>query len=220
MQVYSTGYLARMEEALEEVYETTYKTIDHDSLHGMIHDYARAHPPKGFSLADAGEHLSAFLSKHSISKTYPFLSDLAKFEWHLHVAFHAQQFTPASPTQLNSIPAEKWPELTLEWQPAVGVIRSEWGIYELWKNRKKDEFKIDKNILERPTCLLIYRSGFDVMTATIEPEEYHLLELLLKGSKLGNACQTLVEKTDHPPNVTPWFGRWMQLGLIAKIKLP
>ena len=100
MKVYASGYLARMKEALEEVYEAV-RHITGETLFGdLARDYAKQFPSRHYNLSRAGIHFSWFLKQAVISSKLPFLSDLARLEWSVNQAFHA----PAKVSTCSRLP--------------------------------------------------------------------------------------------------------------------
>lgn len=70
------------------------------------------------------------------------------------------------------------------------------------------------NLIGREQRVLVYRRDVQVMCKPITAAQVVLLEGLLQGRTLGDACAALANQEEVPP-LTEWFAYWMSLGLIA-----
>ncbi len=215
MEVYASGYLARMKEALEEVYEAVHHLTGEGVFSRLATDYAKQFPSRHYNLSAAGVHFSRFLEMAEITEKLPFLPDLVRLEWKVNQAFHAFEKPPLSPEIFQSVPEEKWDDLVFEFQPSVGIVSSGWPILDLWQARKTPRKEIDIQVVDRPQTVLIFRKGFQVRCENLERGEAALLEGLLAGRSLGDVCGSLADfSKDLLPDLTGTFRNWMQKGLL------
>ncbi|HLG19205.1 MAG TPA: DNA-binding domain-containing protein [Bdellovibrionota bacterium] len=220
LSVYAEGFFARLHEALQESYELVYRVVGEEESYALIHDYLHDFTPRSYNITEAGASFPEFLERHSVRETFPYLPDLARFEWAIVRAFHSKTETPLNRAALQELSPEQWDRVRFSFQPAVSVISSPWPIYDLWKARKKPdaEFPVPGKSDRRACHIVVYRSQFDVMTLEIETGEAELLRLLMNGSALGYACAQSSGRRS-PADVTKGFARWVQLGLIVQIQV-
>ena len=88
--IYSSGYLTRLVEALENDYSALARVVGPGPFGSLIQRYVAAHPPRSFDLRYAGDRLATFLEQDPLTGDLPFLPDLARLEWLLAEAFVAK----------------------------------------------------------------------------------------------------------------------------------
>ncbi len=115
------------------------------------------------------------------------------------------------------MPPERWEQVTLRFQPSVGVAASAWPIRDLWAARAIPRAEIDLQVVGRPQHVLVCRRSEQVACELLDPREYRLLDGLLRGGTLGAVCGELAASDAHSlPPVGEWFARWAGQGLIAE----
>jgi hypothetical protein len=218
LAVYAEGYLARMREALAETYEAVRHVLGETAFRELARAYAQRHPSHEYNLSLAGRHLPEFLQEAEWTSRLPFLLDLARLEWLVQRAFHAFHEPARDLAALADQPTEAWERLRIVFQPSVGLIASDWPVLDLWRARTQDRATINIPLAGRPQRVLVFRRGEQVRCELLEPAQFDLLEALLAGAALGEACERLARSGGSPP-VSAWFARWAGEGLIAKILL-
>ena len=94
--------------------------------------YIRRHPPSGPCLFEYGATLPDFLATFPPCADYPYLPDVARLEWAMNAALHADDATPIPRTLLAGVAAGDLGRLVLEMDPAVAWLRSDWPIDRIW----------------------------------------------------------------------------------------
>jgi hypothetical protein len=215
LAVYAGGYVARTREALEETYEAVRRVLGASEFSTLASAYAEAHPSRDYNLTWFGRHLPAFLAGTRWAARLPFLPDLARLEWRVSESFHAFDGPPADLAPLISRPVEAWADWRLLFQPSVGLVESEWPVFDIWQARTAPQGRIDIDLVNRAQRILVCRRNTAVRCEPLEPVEFRLLALLLEGGTLGAACEAVADGADEPGAVAGWFARWVSYGMIA-----
>ena len=234
--VYGGAYVARMQEALAEVFEAVRFVLGERTFTQLAHEYAACYPSHDYNLSFAGRHLPELLASSPLSQPppslgptrdgvlsevegLPFLQDLARLEWLVCQAFHAFDEPPADVTPLAELSLEQWQRARPIFQPSVSVIASSWPIRDIWASRVQPRHTLNLDLINRPQRVLVHREGQTVTCELLEERPYVLLERLLAGDDLGAACAALarLEGTERFP-ASDWFARWARHGLIARIE--
>jgi hypothetical protein len=217
MEVYVGGYRARVHEALAEVYEATHQVLGRALFLTLAHAYALACPSRDYNLSAAGRHLPTFLSQYAPTAHLPFLPDLARLEWQVCEAFHAQEQPPLEAASLTEQSLEAWADVRLLFQPSVSVVASAWPILDLWQARLQPRKTIDLEVAGRPQCVAVYRQGDRVQCEQLDVLQQVWLEGLLRGDSLGQVCERVAAAADGPmPPVGDWFAHWVRQGLVVR----
>ncbi|MGH7197193.1 MAG: MNIO family bufferin maturase [Candidatus Omnitrophota bacterium] len=215
MSVYADGYPLRVRESLAEVFDAVHHVLGDERFKEVSFAYADKFGAEDYNLNYAGRHFAEYLADSAFRKNFPFLADLAKLEWLIWEAFHAFDGPPLSPERIAGIPLEEWEGARIRFQPSVQLVSSVWPVLDVWRARKDDpgKVKIDGTQSQR---VLVGRSGLEVRCEPLKENQYRLLEALLAGKSLGEACEELagLEGSEELP-ITAWFSGWLSSGLIA-----
>jgi len=215
LAVYAGGYVARIRQALAEVYEAIHHVVGERAFTELSHGYAQRHPSHEHNLSLAGRHLPAFLAEWPLTARLPFLPDLARLEWAVCRAFHAFEQPPLDVGRLSGLPLEAWDRARIVFQPSVGVVASAWPILDLWAARTTPRSAITIDLVDRPQRVLVFRQQLQVRCELVDERRCAVLEGLLAGRTLGAVCAALAAQAgQEAPPLAEWFAGWAARGLI------
>ena len=130
--IYSSGYVARLVEALENDYPAIRRILGEVPFGSLTARYVRRFPPRSFDIGRAGERLSTFLEDDPLASELRFLPDLARYEWSLAEAFVSADSVPLAWSELAALGPEAVADATFRLRPGATLIRSSWPLLELW----------------------------------------------------------------------------------------
>ncbi|HTL48841.1 MAG TPA: DUF692 family protein [Verrucomicrobiae bacterium] len=215
MDVYAGGYAARMRDALDDVYEALNRILGEKLFWEMAQAYAAEYPSQEYNLSLAGRHLPEFLQKQNpITAKFPFLPDLAALERLVAASFHAFDEKPLAPSDLAGLSPDDFERIRIFFQPSVAVMKSAWPVCDLWEARNAPAGKLNVPFEGRPQNVLVGRRDLKVHCQVLDGRQVLLLELLLSGKTLGEACEILLQGGDEPLPVSEWFAQWMAAGFL------
>ncbi len=216
MRVYADGYVARIREALAEVYEAVRHLVGEQAFTELAIAYAEARPSTDYNLSFVGRGLPGFLVGSPLTSRLPFLPDLARLEWLPGSGFHAFDAAPLEPRAITGRSLDEWAAMRVRFHPSVGCLASAWPVLDLWEARQQPRHTINLLLLDRPQQVLVCRHDERVRCDGVSREEADLIAQLLAGRPLGAACERLAEqgRVESLP-VAEWFERWMRQGLIV-----
>jgi hypothetical protein len=217
LQVYANGYPARLHEALADAFPAVAHVIGHGAFHTLTGRYMNERPPLYYNINDVGAGLPAFLRSNVPTADLPFLPDLAELEWSLVEAFNAHAKPAVDAMQLASLGIDDWDRVVLHLHAGLGVLTSAWPIREIWEARETPVESIDIDLENRPDQVLIHRSGFQVRCESIDAGEAFALTEIQRGRALGEVAMDLAARGCDDGAVSSWFGRWIELGLVAEV---
>lgn len=215
LHVYEHGYLARLRESLAEVYEAVHHVMGAQAFTELAGAYAAQHPSHDYNLSFAGRSLPEFLATWPrAAARWPFLPDLARLEWGVCQAFHAELQPPVDAEQLARVAPSAWAGVRFAFQPSVSCVASAWPILDIWEARQRPRQAIDIDVVDRPQRVLVFRAGLTVRCELLDSAEERVVRALLDGATLGKACAEGSAEALHG-----WFAHWMQQGLITALHL-
>ncbi len=167
-------------DVLTSIYPNTYELLKKD-WNNLLHQYIEEYPPKSPILNKVVEHFPEFLQKQkNILKKYPFISELAKYEW-IELEVYEKD------TEVNL----KFNNKILSLNPAHVICKFQYpisNIVELIKNKK-----FLSSIQKKETNMIIYRDpkDFSVRFFELSSSTLQYIELLDWGFPHNTAVEML-----------------------------
>jgi len=215
LSVYAGGYVARIREAIGETFEAVRCAIGEDAFSVLAAEYSGRFGYEHYNLNHAGIHFQKFLKKSSLVARYPYLPELARFEWEVWQAFHAFDVEPMKSEELAGIPLKKWEKARVVFQPSVRIVVSAWPVIDLWMAKNDAAADFAAISVRGAQTALVGRKGDQVRCEALDPARAVLLDALMKGRLLGAACGILAKQNgDEEIPIAVWFANWIGDGLI------
>lgn len=194
-------YFARIRDALREDFPACCAVVGAEAFTALVRRYLSAHPPHRFSLRYAGEQLAAFLATDPLRHEYPYLADLARFEWALIGAFDAPEAPILTAATLQQYEASQWSALSLRTIPALHVLDVQWPIDTLWETRATATGP--QPLPQAPVTLAVWRRGFEPVYRRIDTVEASCLRRIGTGCTFGALCDHVLRTaSDTDPTTT------------------
>jgi hypothetical protein len=223
LDVYANAYFARLLGVLREDFPALAAALGELAFHDLVTAYLIACPPGSFTLRDAGERLPAFLSAGSAEAAFfrvrwPYAADLARFEWALVDAFDAPDAPALRREELAALSPGGWDGLALSLHPASALFALDWPVERLREAFDEGSPLPLEGFPQRPTRLLVSRSGDWVRFRALEADEAALLDAVARGSRFGLLCGRLAERVpeaEAAPRAAALLTRWTLDGVLA-----
>src|SRR5262249_40289833 len=124
--------------------------------------------------APRGARFAEFLACDAAVQPWPFLADLARFEWARLEVFDAPEAEPLRVARLRGIAPAGWRALTFKPLPPLRLLRSAWPVHEIWA-ATGDRAPCEP-LRPMETDLRIGREGFTVYHSTMDATERRALD--------------------------------------------
>jgi hypothetical protein len=210
--IYQTMYFWRLYDVLREDFPKLHGALG-DDFEAVVRDYLAAHPSEYPSVRHLGGHLTKFLASHSIGEARPWLVDLARLERARVDAFDAPDAVPLRPTDLHTVPAERWGDLRFETIPALDVFRSRWPVDAVWAAPADVP-------IARDTVVRVWRQGFVVFHAVMDEVETAAFAALRASEPFAVVCAAVAEHVpadSAPAETGALLARWLEDGLVTRV---
>jgi len=222
LAIYGNAYYARLEEALQGDFEAIHTLLGDDEFSMLCRRYTDAHPSRFFSLRWFGQYMPEFLASTQPYSSYPYLAEMAQFEWRFTDAFDAKDSTSVSENDIANIPAENWPFLSVNFHPSVCWVKYQWNILPVWKAVKENSDIPEIVKLPELQTAMIWRQNLVTRYRTMEREEANLVAIAGAGKDFSAWCETLIEMGELPENVplkvAGVLRTWIGLEMISNLK--
>lgn len=213
-EIYKRGYKARLVESLGVTFEATWWVLGDDEFMRLATEFISITISKNYDLSDYGAEFPNFLHKSSVSSEIPFISELAKFEWHFKNIFHSANISENGKSLLESLRRD--PSAILGLQKSCELWRSNYSIYEIWKRRGEDVATISQIDWSVKESLILYKADHKIYIKNLNEFDYVLLHFFEKKSTLEGAIQKYrVQFGDpKPEHITNFFSQFGALGIL------
>jgi hypothetical protein len=219
LDIYADMYFYRIRDVLREDYPKLVATVGDDEFHNLVTDYLIACPPRHFSLRNAGDRLPAFVSRHRLSATRPWLRDLAALERQRLEVFDAADAAPLTLSQLRRVAPEDFGALPLRLVPAHSWVVADFPVEEAWRAIDvQGAAQAPPSLERRPTQLLVWRQDTLVFHRHVEDLERRLLPPSGESVALGSICERFatLRPNEDPAALFVLLGQWVTDGLVRQ----
>ncbi len=216
LDVYADQYFYRLLDCLTEDFPAVRAVIGEVRFHNLVTDYLLAHPSTHPSLRFAGQHLAPFLTTHGLRDRWPFLGDLARFEWTLLDAFDAPDATPLAEADLAALPVGEWARLRIRLVPSCRLVELEWLVDETWARAKRGE---EPGVpAPGPASFAVWRRDLRVLHRRLDGAERAALGAVADGRTFADVCAAVADTTGEGGAATLVVGllrRWLADAALA-----
>lgn len=223
ISVYSYAYRARLLEVMTKDFSACYQAIGDDDFEELVHAYIQAHPSIYFNIRDFGGHFAEFIAQHPMHERWPWLTELAEFEWMLYSAFDAANAPVLTEQTLAEIDPACWPQLHFTVHPSLRALKVNWNIPEMLKILKSDT-PDDVQVMSQPeSSWLIWRDDLITRFRSMLPDEEHALACLHAGGDFDEICSVLMDfhaDTEVPLRAATLLKTWLSQGLLSNVMHP
>ncbi|HVE15062.1 MAG TPA: DNA-binding domain-containing protein, partial [Elusimicrobiota bacterium] len=117
LSVYGDGYFLRLFEVLSDEYKAVRRALGEMGFRILAAEYLAANPSASPTLGDLGEAFPAFAARHSLSRDFPFLGDLARLERAALTRLLTERLPALDPAAVGRVPADAWGRAKLTLDP-------------------------------------------------------------------------------------------------------
>lgn len=190
LAIYRHHVLATLTAVLQAAYPVVCRLVDERFFAYAANEYVRRHPPAGPCLFEYGATFPEFLAAFPPCAPLPYLPDVARLEWALHAAWHADDAVAVDGERLARVASERAAGLVLRLHPSVSALRSSWPVHRVWRAHQPGADEGDVvDLAAGGVCLEVRRRGDDVTVRETTTGGYALRRSLLDGRPLGLAAQ-------------------------------
>ena len=188
VDIYRHHVFATLTEALASTYPVVCRLVDERFFGYAADAYVRSHPPSGPCLFEYGESFADFLAEFEPSRHLEYLADVARLEWALQRAAHAEAGARMDPAQLRSVPEADLGRLVLHLDPSLALVASRWPVDKVWlANQPGADAGEAVDLASGPVWLEIRRVGDSAVFRPLDPAAAAFRRVLLEGRPLEAA---------------------------------
>ena len=194
LQIYRHHVFTTLTAALQATYPVVCRLVDERFFGYAADQYIRANPPGGPCLFEYGASFPEFLAGFEPCRRLRYLPDVARLEWALNAAVHAEDAAPLDPAVLRRVPVEHFPLMTLRLDPSLSLLSSPWPIDRIWHANQPDAdpaAPVDPG--SGGVCLEVRRVGDDAVFRAIDPATHAFRRALTDARCLEEAAAAALD---------------------------
>ena len=187
LRIYRDAYEARHRETLGENFPATWKVLGDETFFRLATTYIAANPSQSYNLNDYGALFPQFLQETEAALHWPFLVDLARFEYFFQEVFHLP-WLDEEILDLNAFVSEGR-DAALSFQPACRVLPLAWDIYPLWQQRHDSASDAPDPEARQDFAYLLYKREGRLSVKALQGKTLSCFQKLLDGVPLFSALE-------------------------------
>mgnify|MGYP001767504728 CR=1 FL=1 len=150
--------------------------------------YVVAQPPRGPCLFEYGDGFPAFLARLPEARSLGYLPDLARLEWAINRAHHADDVPPLDAAAAEAQIEAPSCDLFIGFDPSCRLVQSAWPIDCIWQAHQQGDDAIAPVDLEAGGVnLFVHRQANEVGWLNLDAAAFAFIGSLLADGRLGKA---------------------------------
>ena len=196
LDIYANAYRSRLVECLMDDFPGLHTLLGDEAFETMCLNYIEAHPSQFRSVRWFGDKVAEYLSTTQSYAEQAVLSEMARFEWALTLAFDAADVPAITIDDMAKVPPEHWAVLQLEFHAAVQRMDFEWNVVSFWKAVRDDEELEPPQKSKWPVSWLIWRQDQRPFFRSMDVDEAWAMDAMRHGSNFAEVCAGMTEWID------------------------
>ncbi|MCB1907835.1 MAG: putative DNA-binding domain-containing protein [Rhodocyclaceae bacterium] len=212
LALYRGNLTANWQRALAGAYPVLEALVGEEFFRAMAREYGRSHDYRDGDLNRFGAALADFLAGFEPLAGHPYMPDVARLEWALHVAHYGADEAAMSLAELAAIAPQSLVEARVHLHPNVALIASQWAIGRIWQAHQPGAGVTLPSDPRGTSRLIVYRPRWRAECRDAGAGEFAALLALASGECLGDALEqaSAAQPDFDPGDAVP---RWLEEGL-------
>ncbi len=218
LRIYYDAYRLRLIEALANDYETLRAALGEDAFRAAALAYVEANSSQWRNVRWYGARLPDFLRDTAPWSDRIWLSDIARFEWTLTLAFDAADTPSLTFAELAALPPEAWSALAFSLHASVHLLRLSTNAPAMRKAVDAGIAPPAIEVHDPPVDWLVWRNGLSVSFRSLSAAEHCAVAAVGRGENFPTICEGIcafVAAEEAPALAAGWLRAWVDDGLIA-----
>ena len=184
--LYRGSMNATWRRVLGQAYPVLLALVGEEFFAGLARAYGRRYPSQDADLNRFGDGFAAFLVTFPPAAQLPYLPDMARLEWALHLAYYAPDAAGLAAEALASLAPEQLEACRFTLHPACALIHSDWQVVALWQAHQQENAVFPQQ-MAAASHALVCRPQWQAQVLAQDAAAYAALRLLMQGKSFGVA---------------------------------
>lgn len=200
VRIYRNTFYSTLTQTLRIAYPALDRLVGGEFFDAAAERFVRAHPPSSAYLNDYGDGFAEFLAELPGIRAWPYLPDVARFEWALSLAANAPDIPALTAEALAAVDASRHISLSFEPHPSVRLLALDFPADTIADAIMSGDDEAIAALDVQPTALrvVVHRGPSGIEAQRLRVDEYSFVSRLYRGEPLGHILET-------PPAEALWL---------------
>jgi hypothetical protein len=190
LAVYRHHVLTTLTATLEAAFPVVCRLVDRRFFAYAADVFIRRHPPTGPCLAEYGAAFPDFVAGFAPCTPFPFLPDVARLEWAIHLASEAPPTGDLDIAYLRGVDPLDMAALRFGPCPGLAYVASAWPVDRIWSAHREGEAEPLADLDAGSVYLEISAAEEGVRLRVLGRATYAFRDALARGLTLGEAADS------------------------------
>jgi uncharacterized protein (UPF0276 family) len=215
LELYRGNLTATWDKTLSAAYPVLRQLVGDEFFAALARAYGMAHPSVDADLNSFGAHFAEFLDTFEHVAEYPYLSDMARFEWALHRAHFAPDAQQLDASALGALTPGQLEAAHFTLHPACTLLASDWNIAQLWQAHQAGSGVGFPESMAQSSRAIVARPRWKAELEPLGHAAHAALSVLAAGGSFGAALDAAFA-LDDDFDVAANLRRWLELALLVE----
>ena len=189
--IYRNTFLMTAGRALRLTFPAVHRLVGSEFFEGAAQIFAAESPPERADLNAYGEAFPRFLERFAPAATLRYLPDVARLDWAVSRALHANDSPSLDPVELTGLGAGDQTEIRFAGHPSISTLESSFPVDAIWRSvlEQDEQGMATVDLSSGPVHLLVERVGDHGEVSRQDAADWHLSASLFRGMPLGLALE-------------------------------
>ena len=137
LSIYNNAYHQRLVEVSRALFPVLFNTLGRELYTQLWIGYMGKYPPRNGPIHRVGESLCEYLREHDQFHSLPAVADIVRLETLLIELFDLEDEAPYTLRQLQSLPAEDWPQMQWPAKKDWALMHSRFDLEKYWRQMQE-----------------------------------------------------------------------------------
>ncbi|MGK5034562.1 MNIO family bufferin maturase [Janthinobacterium sp. LB3P118] len=200
---------------LGQAYPVVLALVGEDFFAGLARAYGRKMPSDSADLNQFGARFADFLAAFPPVAALPYLPDMARLEWALHLAHYAPDAQALAPESLAALHPDQLEARHLTLHPACALLASNWQVAVLWQAHQEGEGQgMFPHDMQVASWALVCRPRWKAQVLVVDAATHAALLALQQGQTFGAALDVAFER-DPVFDLAAHLRQWLTHAVLA-----
>lgn len=210
--VYRNNVHSSLIDAIRATFPVVDSLVGADAFTLLARRFVCEHPPQSPYLFEYGETFAGFLATVEQLSAYPYIPDVARLEFQLMSATHAEDKLPQNDLLLELAQQPERLALTaFRFVPSLRLIGTDYAAGAIWRAHQQAQVSLQAVDAFQPEWLMISRPGYTSKIDWLTQQEFEFVAALHAGRPVELALAGVSDELD----LTICFQRLVTRGVIA-----
>jgi hypothetical protein len=189
--VYRNTFASVLTNALRLSFPATHLLVAADCFEGAARLFIEEQPPQSANLDEFGAGFAEFLARFPPVAALAYLPEVARLEWSVSRAVHAEDAAPLELAPLAALPETAQARVQFERHPAAGLVRADHPADSVWRAVLAQDNAALAAIdpASGPVWLLVHRAETGVEVSRLSEDAWRFTAALFAGRPLHAALE-------------------------------